>query len=341
LPVCEGWPDHVHYTLGHYRFVDVSMSAMRSLALWTGRGGLTLLMLLAAVRLEAATPAIAATAATASAAPAAQHTRELVVLSYNVKSLPMLGGADRQRQIGRLLARRRARGEEPQVVLLQEAFSEDAEAIRKRAGYRFDATSGTPSVMFSNPSGLEILSDHPIVAQYGRSFDDCAGADCLARKSVLGVTLQIPGMPVPLRVFNTHLQAHEVNESVRKNQIDDIDIFLRRIGFGPEPAIFGGDLNFQPRDRSYRKFLRSLSFFTETGRYCLDVSTCRIAVGDDGRTDLNDVWKTSHDRQYFYAPKGSHVRIEPVGLTRNFTEPYEGQPLSDHWGYEVRYRISW
>jgi hypothetical protein len=35
------------------------------------------------------------------------------------------------------------------------------------------------------------------------------------------------------------------------------------------------------------------------------------------------------------------VRIEPVRLIRNFTEPFEGGGLSDHWGYEVRYRISW
>ena len=308
---------------------------MRTLALWTGRSGSALLALFLAARLEAAVPAVAA--------PTALHSTELVVLSYNVNSLPLLSHADRLRQIGRLLAERRARGDEPQLVLLQEAFSGDAKRIRNRAGYRYDAVGagGGPSLLLSNPSGLEILSDHPILAQYSRSFDDCAGADCLAHKSVLGVTIQIPGMPVPLQVFTTHLQAHTPNDSVRKNQIDDIDTFMRRIGFGAEPAIFAGDMNFQPRHRSYRKFLRDFSFFTETGRYCLDVSTCQIAVGGDGHTDLNDVWKTSHDRQFFYAPPSSPVRIEPIALTRNFTEPYQGQPLSDHWGYEVRYRLSW
>ena len=59
------------------------------------------------------------------------------------------------------------------------------------------------------------------------------------------------------------------------------------------------------------------------------------------RTDLFDVWKSSHDRQYFYTPAGSPVRIEPVRLIRNFTERFEGADLSDHWGYEVRYRFSW
>ena len=293
------------------------------------------LALLAAPPLRAATPE--------SSAPAKQHSRELVVLSYNVKSLPFTDAADRLRQIGRLLARRRAGGDEPQLVLLQEAWNGELDAIRKRAGYRYEAIGAgeSPSLLLPNPSGLAILSDHPILAQYARAFDDCAGADCLAHKSVLGATIQVPGVPVPLRIFNTHLQAHTPHDSVRKNQIDDIEIFLRRIGFGGEPAIFAGDMNFQPRHRSYRKFLRDFSFFTEAGRYCLDVPTCQIAVGGDGRTDLNDVWRTAHDRQYFYAPEGSPVRIVPVGLTRNFTEPYEGQALSDHWGYEVRYRLTW
>ena len=277
-------------------------------------------------------------------APAPPRSFEFVVLSYNVKSLPLLRDASRLRQIGRMLKERRLRGDEPDVVLLQEAFSGDAERIRARAGYPYQVvgTGTVGGVLLENPSGLEILSDHPIVAQYGRAFDDCASVDCLVSKSVLGVTLAIPGLPVPVRVFTTHMQAHTPNDSVRKNQIDDIDIFLRRIGFGAEPAIFAGDVNFKPKHASYRKFLREFSFFTEAGRFCLDDRTrCEIVLGEDGRADLLDVWAASHDRQYFYAPQGSPVRIEPVRLMRNFTERFEGSDLSDHWGYEVRYRLSW
>jgi endonuclease/exonuclease/phosphatase family metal-dependent hydrolase len=279
-----------------------------------------------------------------SAVASPTRSFELVVLSYNVKSLPFLRDAGRLRQIGRMLAERRRRGDEPDVVLLQEAFSSDAERIRSRAGYAYQVvgTGERGGLLLENPSGLEILSDHPIVAQYGRAFDDCASVDCLVSKSVLGATLSIPQVPVPIRIFTTHMQAHTPNDSVRKNQIDDIDVFLRRIRFGAEPAIFAGDVNFKPKHASYRKFLRELSFFTEAGRYCLDGREhCEIVVGTDGRTDLFDVWASSHDRQYFYAPQGSPVRIEPVQLIRNFTEPFEGTNLSDHWGYEVRYRLSW
>ena len=277
-------------------------------------------------------------------APEGAHSRELVVLNYNVKGLPLITDLDRLREIGKILADRRARGDAPDIVLLQEAFSRKSQRIRKQAGYPY-AVVGTPDgshLLFPNPSGLEILSNFPIVAQYSRSYNSCAIPDCFITKSLLGVTIDIPGVPGPIRIFDTHLQAETHNDYVRKNQIDDISVFLRRIGFGEEPAIFGGDFNFTPRHPSYQKFLHELPFFVESGRFCLDApQSCEIQVGLDGRTDLSDVWHTAHDRQFFYAPENSAVRIEPVWLTRNFTEPYRGEPLSDHWGYEVRYRISW
>jgi len=318
----------------------MTVTALRPLA-----RHIAILLSLALLFFAVATGAVTLDAA-APPAHAADPSRsfELVVLSYNVKSLPFLRDAPRLRQIGRMLAERRRNGDEPDVVLLQEAFSSDAERIRSRAGYRYQVvgTGKEGGLLLENPSGLEILSDHPIVAQYGRRFNDCSGADCLVSKSVLGVTLAIPQLPVPIRIFTTHLQAHTPNDAVRKNQIDDIDVFLRRIGFGTEPAIFAGDVNFKPKHESYRKFLRELSFFTESGRYCLDDrDRCEIVVGNDGRTNLFDVWAGSHDRQYFYTPQGSPVHVEPVRLIRNFTEPFEGTSLSDHWGYEVRYRFSW
>jgi len=314
---------------------------LRPLARQFQRGGTILALLLCAGHLAAAPSEATAPAAVSSPA---SRSFDFVVLTYNIRGLPMLPAAERMKEIGRILAERRRQGDEPDVVLLQEAFSGDAERIRSRAGYRYQVlgVGKGQNLLLDNPSGLEILSDYPIVTQYGRRFDDCAGADCLVTKSVIGATLAIPSLPVPLRIFTTHLQAQTPNDGVRKNQIDDIDVFLRRIGFGAEPAIFAGDLNFKPRHLSYQKFIRTLSFFTESGRFCLDMrDQCEIDVGQDGRTDLLDVWKGSNDRQFFYTPKDSPVRITPVQLIRNFTERYEGSRLSDHYGYEVRYRFSW
>jgi endonuclease/exonuclease/phosphatase family protein len=315
----------------------VSVTTLRPLARQFFRVSTILVLLLCAGHLAAA-PSVPVVTSPAS------RSFDFVVLTYNIHDLPLLPAAERMKEIGRILAERRRQGDEPDVVVLQEAWSSDAERIRSRAGYRYQVLGNGKgqSLLLDNPTGLEILSDYPIVSQYGRRFGDCAGADCLVSKSVIGATLAIPGLPVPVRIFTTHLQAQTPNDGVRKNQIDDIDVFLRRIGFGGEPAIFAGDLNFKPRHLSYDKFVRVLSFFTESGRFCLDTrDQCQIDVGQDGRTDLLDVWKSSHDRQFFYTPKDSPVRITPVELIRNFTQRYEGARLSDHYGYEVRYRFSW
>ncbi len=285
----------------------------------------------------------AAASPAAPSAPAETHEYELVVLTYNVKALPIVNDLDRLKRIGEILRERRRAGREPDVVLLQEAFLDKAKRIRKRAGYPHEivGVDPEPGFPFRNPTGLEILSNHPIVESWHRSFGDCAFPECFVEKSVLGATIRIPGVPVDVDIFNTHLQADSINDRVRKNQVDDLGIFFRRIGFGHRLAIFAGDFNFKPRHESYHQFLRKLPF-REVGAECLGApERCEVVVGVHGHTDETDVWKTTHDRHFYYAPRDASAAIRPVRLVRNFTEYWEGEPLSDHWGYEVHYRITW
>jgi endonuclease/exonuclease/phosphatase family metal-dependent hydrolase len=300
-------------------------------------------------RLRAAFAALAIAGvapAAGQAAPAmpdaeAPRSVELKVLSYNIKGLPLITDLDRLRRIGEILAERRRAGDEPDVVLLQEAYVEEARRVRNRAGYPHSIVGTADGRLFANPSGLEVLSDHPILASYGRTFNDCSFPECFVAKAILGVTVEVPGVPEPIRIFTTHLQADSRNEPVRRNQIDDIGVFLTRIRFGREPAIFAGDFNFKPRHPSYGKFLRNFPV-SDAGSACLEApGTCQVVVGGDGRTDWTDVWKTAHDRHFYYQPPQSAVRIEPIRVIRNFTEPVDGDFLSDHWGYEVHYRIEW
>lgn len=285
---------------------------------------------------------LAGSAPAATPEPGGERVRELKVLTYNVKGLPLITDLDRLKAIGEILAERRRRGDEPDVVLLQEAFARKAKRVRSRAGYphAIRGVSGVRGV-FANDSGLEILSNHPIVARWARPLHDCAFPECLVGKSVLGVALELPDVPEPIQVFTTHLQADTRNEPVRRNQIDDITVFLQRIRFGRDPAVFAGDFNFKPRHPSYHKFLRETPF-ADAGAACLGApGACEVVVGLHGRTDWTDVWKTSNDRQFFYQPPASPVRIEPIRVIRNFTEEVDGRLLSDHWGYEVHYRIRW
>lgn len=301
--------------------------------------------LAALLAFSAAAPTVrSAPSAPAAAAGEPARTAELDVLSYNIKGLPLITDLDRLARIGEILAERRRRGDEPDVVVLQEAFVRESARVRRLAGYPYALRGPDGGGPFANDSGLEVLSNHPIVTRYERALNDCAFPECWIRKAVVGVELELPGVPGPIQVFTTHLQADTRNEPVRRNQIDDLAVFLRRIPFGAHPAIFAGDFNFKPKHPSYHKFLRETPF-ADAGYDCLGApDTCQIVVGADGRTDWTDVWKTANDRQFYYQPAGSPVRIEPIRVIRNFTEPFAGGEdgaLSDHWGYEVHYRIRW
>ena len=288
----------------------------------------------------------AAGAATPGAPPPEpMHVREIKVLTYNVKALPVLTHLDRLERIGEILAERRRRGDEPDVVVLQEAFAREAKRVRSRAGYPHAIRGPTTGGLFANPSGLEVLSNFPIVERHDRRLNDCAFPECLVAKSVLAVALELPGAPGPVQVLTTHLQADSRNEPVRRNQIDDITVFLDRIRFGGAPAIFAGDFNFKPRHPSYHKFLRATPF-ADAGLGCLAApAACEVVLDPEGQTDWTDVWKTTNDRQFYYQPEQGPIRIEPIRVIRNFTEPVprggERGFLSDHWGYEVHYRLRW
>ena len=69
---------------------------------------------------------------------------EFSVMTYNVKDLPWPIAADRKAAIGAIgqrLALMRSKGVQPDVVLLQEAFGEEAQAIGRAAGYPHGETS--------------------------------------------------------------------------------------------------------------------------------------------------------------------------------------------------------
>ncbi len=294
--------------------------------------------------LLASTAAPVARSAPTPATAEPMNVRELKVLTYNIKGLPVITDLDRLKRIGEILAERRRLGDEPDVVVLQEAFARKAQRVRNRAGYPYMIQGPTDGGLFANASGLEVLSNHPIVERHQRRLNDCAFPECLVAKAVVGVTLGVPGLPGPVDVFTTHLQADTRNDRVRRNQIDDITVFLNRIGFGGAPAIFAGDFNFKPRHGSYHKFLHATPFLDAGFDCVVTPEACEVVVGLHGRTDWTDVWKSTNDRQFYYQPPDSPVRIEPIRVIRNFTDPIPGGErgsLSDHWGYEVHYRIRW
>jgi endonuclease/exonuclease/phosphatase family metal-dependent hydrolase len=262
------------------------------------------------------------------------------VLAFNIHGLA--GDRGQYKAIGEALAARRGQGEQPDLVLLQEAFLAVPDPLREKAAYPHEARGPPATDQRLVDSGLIALSDHPILSSQHRAYTDCEAEDCAANKGLLVIEIQPPGMPEPLLVATTHMQAQSEWDEARRQQMDEAAAFLETLGYRSLSSIFAGDFNTKPNRASYDHFL-GLTPYADVGRFCLDTpAVCTVELDDAGEADLGDVWEGTNDRHYFFAAASSGYTIEPVYLTRNFTERYNGTDhYSDHWGYEVHYRLSW
>src|SRR5437899_11582987 len=83
---------------------------------------------------------------------------ELSVMSYNVHGVPWpfaLGRPKALSEIGAPLAKRRAAGDQPHLVLLQEAFTADAKAIAREAGYAYAVTGPARDDRAADPASAD------------------------------------------------------------------------------------------------------------------------------------------------------------------------------------------
>jgi endonuclease/exonuclease/phosphatase family metal-dependent hydrolase len=216
-------------------------------------------------------------------------------------------------------------------------FGPIADFVRS-SGYPF-AVAG-PEGGLRASSGLVILSAHPIVRQERSAFPDCAWTDCFARKGVMAVWAEVPGLPTPITVLNTHLQAWRKYDSTRRLQVDTLASFLDRIGAERRFTVFGGDFNMRQGESSY-DYLLARTRLHDVGRICLDIGeVCHGGDAPPGAADA--VWAHAIDRHFTYPTPATGAQLRPVATTWTFRdETVAGQPLSDHWGYEVEYEARW
>jgi endonuclease/exonuclease/phosphatase family metal-dependent hydrolase len=282
--------------------------------------------------------------------PPGQH-RKLTVLTFNIKGLPwpLSSNDGRFQRIAEILKARRAAGNAPDLVFLQEDFSPASKVLRKQAGFK-RAVRGPHAAVHLLGSGLTVLSDLPIRSVVRERFGSaCSDTDCLAEKGILALEVDLGPEWGSIWVANTHLQAHRAFERSREQQMSVAVEFLRReTGFSSAPIIFAGDFNVRPDLDSYRYFL-SIAPFQDVARICLDrPDTCKLVADENGQAVVGDVWQTAHDRQFIYnpvrAPAEGGLTLTPTELRLSFTEAYPGRfqngYLSDHWGYEVDYMVS-
>ena len=259
-------------------------------------------------------------------------------MSYNIKGLPgvLLGSEYKSRRysiIGKYLADRGVAA--PDIVLLQEGFSSDTRKLIEASGFPHVSRGPYGSPFLGVDSGLYILSRYPILAEDQITFgaSNCDRWDCLASKGAQFVRISIPDLPLPVEVFNTHLQAGRDNPPARAHQVTLLLEFYRKNHVAGSPVIFGGDFNILPPvDRkTYDEFVLGTGL-GDSGKYCVDHGCARSA--DTGR---RGVWENSVDHQ-FYSLDGA-VQITPVELERSLGDPVGGSRLSDHPTYEVVFEL--
>lgn len=297
------------------------------------------------------------------------------VLSYNVRGLPWPFASDRPealQAIGDRLAALRAQGTAPQVVVLQEAFTRDAEAIARRSGYRYaaygpgsddprphgdaPAAASAASGLLSTPwlsSGLIILSDYPLTDIRRAPFPEgaCAGYDCLANKGVLSARIHVPGVAAPVEIVTTHLNSgrpsgepEPVSRPAYAAQLRALADFVAAPG-GPAPIrILAGDFNVGHSPQrlalladaihSVRARIATAQGRPKYAQGCrLSPHACRAALALAANVPLTD----ANDWQFYAAAEGA--RAVPIRRQSLFGPDRQGAQLSDHEGLSVTYRL--
>lgn len=292
------------------------------------------------------------------------------VLTFNIEGLGWPARKNRApslARIGALLADLNKRGQAPDVILLQEAFSQAAVDAVDRAGYpnsvwgpsrtqrkRLPADARMPGPFRWTKgetgfhlvsSGLAILSRYPIVADASEPFGKhrCAGFDCLSNKGIQHARIVIPGVPHPIDLYNTHLNAQGASRvparrsgAAHAMQVASIARFIAATRADGSASIVGGDFNMRGSAKRMRRFEAQIGDLTLVHHYCAaPAGRCAVAVSWDGDAP----WMDTEDLQLF--GNGRLVRVEPVAVEAMFDGSTGSPQLSDHDGFRVRYRLSW
>ncbi|QJU60590.1 metal-dependent hydrolase [Sphingomonas sp. AP4-R1] len=316
-------------------------------------------------------PVRSATCAPATASARADDGQanviHLSVLTHNIEGLGWPARTNRAlqlQQIGERLDALRRSGHGPDVILFQEMFSGAAKRAVAASGYPAIApgprrtAKPAPSTLPPLPgrrslaewgphvvgSGLAIASRFPIVAEdrnaYGRR--SCAGRDCLANKGIMLARLAIPGLPMPIDIYNTHMNSRTASRApverhiaAHERQSLEASEFIERTHDDAAPAIFGGDFNMRQSGQRWENFTRYQTL-TLVHRVCAEPrSGCEVHMSWDGDAP----WMDTQDLQFF--DSGETIGVRPVRVEALFDGSPDSPKLSDHDGFMVTYELSW
>ncbi|KQZ64496.1 hypothetical protein ASD67_08490 [Sphingopyxis sp. Root1497] len=291
----------------------------------------------------------------------------LRVLQWNVEGLPWPIRSGRKEKLAHIadwIAKRRAAGLGPDILILHKAFTPEASRIAVAAGFRTilpgpardqrrELAAAPPPAGYADAArwwkgehvgkwldgGLYVATDLPAMGVVSTAFgrDSCAGYDCLSNKGAQFLALPLPGAPEPLAIFNTHRNSREPAkvgiaraETAHMLQTKENDAFLTGFAASDTAMIAAGDFNnYRAGDRSGR--------FAADPAFRLVGKGAGFAARPAPMTD-HAAWKQAYDLIGYRS--NDRLRVEPLSVATLFDGKH-GPRLSDHDAQYIVFRISW
>lgn len=332
--------------------------------------GLVIFLALAAMTLVASSRVDLPPPAFADRA-APPFTSRVSIMTYNIHGLPWPVALGRDADFARIAARLaalRRQGDSPNIVVLQEAFTTQARSIGRNAGYRYVVDG--PSDMMTSPllpsaadrryaaadswlkgeglpkfvgSGLQILSDYPVVDTRRMVFPDfaCAGYDCLANKGAMLARIRLPGQDRPVDIVTLHLNSGGASgvANARSNRAYQLQIaclaaFIRA-NHDPRNALFvAGDFN-RGGDTTRIAALDSTYPHWVSHEPIADAYDVAESEGLPLSPDALLSRRRARDRLFFAA--GDDIGFVLRRIDATFGHSPAGTMLSDHVGYAATF----
>jgi len=250
----------------------------------------------------------------------------LSVTTFNVWGLPAwINGASPSRH-ARIARALEDLGSD--VVLLQEVWTRQSYEILSQQAKGEARTRWTAGARrkggFIGQNGLLTLSRYPIAAAEFRAFTAASLPDSLMRKGALKVTLELfPTQRV--NVWNVHLQDGSSN-LIRSRQIAQLVQWIDEADDGQVADIVGGDFNFTPGSREFRRFAAAVGF----SAYQL-ASTDPLPTWDGLKAAPSAGETLDH---IFVKPRGASEKVA-AQARRLFCAARRADRLSDHMAVEA------
>lgn len=263
----------------------------------------------------------------------------------------------------------RKNGNQPQIVLLQEAFTGAAKSIASEAKYpfvvrgparhdRIQISLDAYERQFTNAdnklkgeddgkledSGLLVLSDYPVIDVKRMPYASyaCAGYDCLANKGAVLVRIAVPGLSEPLDVIDTHLNsrgASGVDDSRADTafawQAEQLRAFVNDNVPPTAPAIVAGDFNIGNTAYRHSIIVRNGGVLPGSKDALRTALEQAHAFPDQDATRVI----VSRGKDWMFVRSGPLVALSLQSVTVPFGLEANGKSLSDHFGYVAHYSI--